>query len=113
MLVLQHIDCEPPAAYGRELAERGIRCHTVELDAGEPLPDWRGYAAIIAMGGPMGAYDDQSLPWLAAEKRTIAQAVRSGMPFWGVCLGAQLLAASLGARVFPARRRRWVCWACR
>jgi GMP synthase (glutamine-hydrolysing) len=101
VLVLQHIECEPPAAYGRELSERGIACDTVELDAGEQLPDWRGYGAIIAMGGPMGAYDDELLPWLTAEKRALEQAVRSGMPFWGVCLGAQLLAASLGARVFP------------
>ena len=101
VLVLQHIDCEPPAAYGLELSERGIPFDTARLDAGEPLPDWRGYSAIIAMGGPMGAYDDGTLPWLTAEKRVLAQAVHAGMPFWGVCLGAQLLAASLGARVFP------------
>ena len=53
------------------------------------------------MGGPMGAYEDERLPWLRAEKRLIADAVRAGTPFWGVCLGAQLLAASLGARVAP------------
>jgi GMP synthase-like glutamine amidotransferase len=100
ILVLQHIDCEPPAAYGAELAGRGIPVDTVELDAGEPLPDWRPYAGIVAMGGPMGAYDDEALPWLAGEKRAIEQAVRSGAPFWGVCLGAQLLAASLGAPVY-------------
>jgi GMP synthase (glutamine-hydrolysing) len=101
LLVLQHIDCEPPAAYGDELLARGIPADTVNLHAGEPLPDWRGYAGIIAMGGPMGTYDEDVHPWLAAEKRQIEQAVREGMPFWGVCLGAQLLAASLGARVYP------------
>lgn len=101
MLVLQHIACEPPAAYEQELELRGIELHRVELDEGEPLPDWRGHSAIIAMGGPMGTYDESAHPWLAGEKRAIAEAVAAGLPFWGVCLGAQLLAASLGARVFP------------
>jgi GMP synthase (glutamine-hydrolysing) len=73
----------------------------IEVDEGGPLPDWRGYAGIIAMGGPMAAYEDGRLPWLAAEKRLIANAVHAGTPYWGVCLGAQLLAASLGARAFP------------
>jgi GMP synthase (glutamine-hydrolysing) len=52
------------------------------------------------MGGPMSANDDGALPWLREEKELVAAAVRSGKPFWGVCLGVQLLAASLGARVY-------------
>jgi GMP synthase-like glutamine amidotransferase len=99
-LVLQHIACEPPAAFEDELLAWGASVHRVEVDEGDPLPDWRDFAGIIAMGGPMGAYDDDRLPWLTAEKRLIAEAVRSGTPYWGVCLGAQLLAASLGARAF-------------
>ena len=39
--MLQHIACEPPAAYGDVLAERGHVLHPVEVDEGEPLPDWR------------------------------------------------------------------------
>jgi GMP synthase-like glutamine amidotransferase len=101
LLVLQHIACEPPGAYEEELLDWGAELVRVEVDEGESLPEWRQFDAIIAMGGPMGAYEDQRLPWLAAEKQLIAAAVRSGLPFWGVCLGAQLLAASLGARVAP------------
>jgi GMP synthase (glutamine-hydrolysing) len=100
-LVLQHISCEPPAAYEDELRAWGVELHRVEIDEGEPLPDWREFAGIVAMGGPMGAYEDERLPWLTAEKRLIAEAVDDGHPYWGVCLGAQLLAASLGARVYP------------
>lgn len=48
----------------------------------------------------MGADDDVVLPWIGDEKRLIADAVRAGVSFWGVCLGAQLLAASLGASVY-------------
>ena len=101
VLVLQHIECEPPAAYGDELLARGIRSDTVEVAAGEPLPPWQGYAGIIAMGGPMGTYEESEHAWLSREKQLIAEAVRADVPFWGVCLGAQLLAASLGAAVAP------------
>jgi GMP synthase-like glutamine amidotransferase len=48
----------------------------------------------------MSATDDEALPWLTDEKRLVAAAVEAGRPFWGVCLGVQLLAASLGARVY-------------
>jgi GMP synthase (glutamine-hydrolysing) len=105
VLVLQHIQCEPPGAFGDVLKERGAEMVAVELDEGEPLPDWRGFDRIIAMGGPMSVNDESSLPWLKAEKRLINDAVRDGKPFWGTCLGAQLLAASLGARVYPGPRQ--------
>jgi GMP synthase (glutamine-hydrolysing) len=75
----------------------------VELDEGEPLPDWRDFAAIVAMGGPMSVNDEEELPWLGAEKALIAEAVRAGLPFFGACLGVQLLAVSLGAEVAPGR----------
>jgi GMP synthase (glutamine-hydrolysing) len=100
LLVLQHIACEPPGAYEDELLAWGASVHRVMVDQGEPVPDWQGFAGIIAMGGPMGAYEDQRLPWLIAEKQLIADAVRAGTPYWGVCLGAQLLACALGARVY-------------
>jgi GMP synthase (glutamine-hydrolysing) len=73
----------------------------VELDEGEPLPDWRDVAAIVAMGGPMCVNDEEELPWLGGEKALIAEAVRAGLPFFGACLGVQLLAVSLGAEVAP------------
>lgn len=101
LLVLQHISCEPPGVYEDELTAWHAGLHRVEVDEGEPIPDWREFAGMIVMGGPMGAYQERELPWLASEKRLLAEAVDSGMPVWGVCLGAQLLAASLGADVAP------------
>ncbi len=99
ILVLQHAGCEPPGVYEHELDARRVPFERVLLDAGGALPDWREFAAIIVMGGAMGTGDEDAHPWLAAEKRLIGDAVRSGTPYWGVCLGAQLLAASLGAEV--------------
>jgi GMP synthase-like glutamine amidotransferase len=101
MLVLQHVDCEPPAEYEDVLIERGIGVQRVLLADGGALPDWRGFAGIIVMGGPMGAYDTSEFAWLEPELALIRDAVGAGRPLWGVCLGAQLLAGALGARVWP------------
>jgi GMP synthase (glutamine-hydrolysing) len=100
LLVLQHIACEPPAAFEDELVSRGFGVTRVELDEGAPLPDWRDHPAIVVMGGPMGAYDEADHPWLVEEKRLLREAVEADTPVWGVCLGAQLLASALGARVY-------------
>ena len=97
--VLQHIRCEPPGTFSAMLSRHGIGIETVELDEGARLPDWRDVDLVLAMGGPMGVNDEAAHPWLAGEKRWIEAAVRAGVPFLGVCLGAQLLAASLGAAV--------------
>jgi GMP synthase-like glutamine amidotransferase len=104
ILVLQHAGCEPPGVYEDELDERGIAIERVLLDEAGELPDWRAFEAIVVMGGAMGAEDHQEHPWLIPEKRLIAEAVSAGKPYWGVCLGAQLLAASLGARVHHGPR---------
>jgi GMP synthase-like glutamine amidotransferase len=104
ILVLQHIACEPPAAFEDELRSRGLDVARVELDEGDPLPDWREFPAIVVMGGPMGAYDETGHPWLVEEKRALREAVDADVPVWGVCLGAQLLASALGARVFRGDR---------
>jgi GMP synthase (glutamine-hydrolysing) len=99
VLVLQHIACEPPGVFEDVLAERAHELVRVELDEGEPLPEGT-WDAIVAMGGPLSVNDVSEHRWLAGEKAAIASHVRAGRPFWGSCLGAQLLASALGARVY-------------
>jgi GMP synthase (glutamine-hydrolysing) len=98
ILVLRHVDCEPPADYLPLLAERG-EVVTVRLGV-DPLPDHVRFAAVVAMGGPMGVGDAAEIGWISDEIAYIARAVGAGVPYWGVCLGAQLLAAALGAKVY-------------
>jgi hypothetical protein len=78
VLVLQHIACEPPGVYEDVLRGRGADIHRVGLDENDPLPRWQGFDAIIAIGGPMSANDEEILPWLRDEKALISEAVRAG-----------------------------------
>jgi len=102
ILVLQHADCEPPGAY-LPVLEAVADVVTVRL-AVDPLPSHFDWYAIVAMGGPMGVNDRTSLSWLDAEITFISAALAKGVPFWGVCLGAQLLAAALNATIYTAAR---------
>jgi len=54
---------------------------------------------LIIMGGPMSVNDEREHPWLREEKELTAQAIRRGTPVLGICLGAQLIASALGARI--------------
>ena len=101
LVVVQHLFCESPGAYDTELDRRGVQREVVEIDTGDKLPDWNQFDGIIAMGGPMSVNDEAEHPWLVEEKRWVAEAVRAGKPFFGACLGVQLLASALGAPVYP------------
>lgn len=98
ILELRHVESEGPGAYDAYL-NAAATVHTVRLWK-EPLPSHVDLSAIIVMGGPMGVNDGRRVEWINEEIAYIARAVEAGVPVWGVCLGAQLLAAALGARVY-------------
>jgi len=60
---------------------------------------------LILLGGPIGAYEDRRYPFLKAELHVIGRALRAGSRVLGICLGAQLMARVLGARVYPGTRK--------
>jgi GMP synthase-like glutamine amidotransferase len=95
--ILQHVAHEGPGSIGRVLAERGTGVVVVRLDRGDPLPSAGDLDGLVVMGGPMGVHDD--LPWLSMERDLLRDAVDRDLPVFGVCLGAQQLAAALGAEV--------------
>ncbi|MBE7437579.1 MAG: type 1 glutamine amidotransferase [Spirochaetales bacterium] len=101
--VFTHVPFEGPAAIAPWAESRGHSLRIVHLYRGDRIPvpsDW-----LIVMGGPMGALDDAKYPWFGPEKKAIDQAIASGRTVIGVCLGAQLIAAVLGARVFRNAER--------
>ena len=105
ILVLQHLDVEHPGVFRDFFAADGIDWDVAELDQGEALPALDGYDALWAMGGPMDVWEEEEHPWLRSEKAFIRRAVVDHeMPFMGICLGHQLLAAALGGEVTRAAR---------
>jgi GMP synthase-like glutamine amidotransferase len=103
ILVLQHERIEHPGVFRTFLREDGHSWDAVELDEGEPLPPLDGYDALWVMGGPMDVWQEAEHPWLVAEKAFIREAVAErGLPFFGLCLGHQLLAEALGGAVGKA-----------
>jgi GMP synthase (glutamine-hydrolysing) len=99
-LVLQHVAYEGPGAIASAIAIASAGVDVVRVDLGQPVPGptaVRAIAGLVALGGPMGVHDD--LPWLEPERALLRAAAESGLPVLGVCLGAQQLAAALGAEV--------------
>jgi GMP synthase-like glutamine amidotransferase len=84
---------------------RGADVQPTRLYAGDGLPALEDVDMVIAMGGPMSVNDDATLPWVAGEKRFIREAIERGLPVLGICLGAQLIASALTARVYPLGER--------
>ncbi len=104
--ILQHVSFEDIGSMAPWLAARGAALHYTRFhEPAADLPNIHGIDLIIAMGGPMSVNDEQQFPWLKEEKRFIRAAVQQGVPFIGICLGAQILASAFGARVYPNRER--------
>jgi GMP synthase (glutamine-hydrolysing) len=100
-LLVQHVAFEGPGALAQAIADTGADLTVLRMDRGDRLPSpgaLHGLAGLVVMGGPMGVHDD--LAWLAHERALLRAAVEGGLPVLGVCLGAQQLAAALGAEVF-------------
>ncbi len=105
VLYIQPVGCEGPDLIeetrpGSSVAEV---CRPV---LGHPIPKRAlDYAAIIALGGPMGVYEADQYPWLGELFALLRQAVEEQVPTLGICLGSQALAAALGAEVRPTGKQ--------
>lgn len=108
--ILQHVSFEGPGAIAPWLEQRGAVIERCELFRGDPLPQPGSDEALVAMGGPMGVHDRQQHPWLAGELELLQRALQQDLPVLGICLGAQLMAQALGARVEPGPEREIGWW---
>ncbi len=102
ILIVQHLDIEPPALLGQLLQSAGCQLETVRLDRGDALPPNRhGFDGALIMGGPQSA-NDTDLDYIAAELTWLAHQIDAGLPLLGICLGAQMMARAAGAAICPS-----------
>jgi GMP synthase (glutamine-hydrolysing) len=102
LLVFQHSPTEPLGVLDPLLRKSGFRVRYVNFSRHpDTLPDVGRYNGLIVLGGPMNVDQADRYPHLATEIAAIQEAVRCEIPVLGICLGAQLLAAALGANVRP------------
>ncbi len=99
--VLQHVPFEDIGSMAGWLWERGAQLNYSRLFLEPDLPEVADLDLVIAMGGPMSVNDELLFPWLRQEKAFLREAIERGVAVIGVCLGAQLIAAALGAGVYP------------
>ncbi len=86
-------------------AADGLDIHVVQMDRGEAIPMLDEFDAVWVLGGPMQVWEEETYPWLTEEKKTIRHAVLDReLPYFGLCLGHQLLAAALDGEVGPSSR---------
>ena len=101
VLVFQHVGHEQVGYIGDYAQDRGVQLHVVELWKPYTMPDPQEFDALIVLGGPMGVYENYISE---ADELAMIRAHIGTMPMLGICLGSQLIAHALGAKVTPNMR---------
>ncbi|MDD2501635.1 MAG: type 1 glutamine amidotransferase [Geobacter sp.] len=101
--IIQNHPEVPPGNIAENLADQGISFQLHHLYRGKALPTADDMTALIVLGGAMGANDDDRFPFLSPLKQLIRSCLSHGIPYLGICLGGQLLAAAMGTPVVSCR----------
>lgn len=101
-LIIRHVPYEGVAGFRAPIEAAGYAVDRVDVaDPAFSSYDLREPDLLIMMGGPMGVYEREAHPWIACQLRRLAQRIEAGRPTIGVCFGAQMIAAAMGAEVYP------------
>jgi GMP synthase (glutamine-hydrolysing) len=110
-LVLSHVAFEDLGSLAAPLRERSFEIETIDVATARfPLPQADSCDLLIVLGGPIGVYEQQDYPFLADEIALISRRLAARKPILGICLGAQLMAAALGARVYAGQQGAEIGW---
>ncbi|WP_120634263.1 type 1 glutamine amidotransferase [Ruegeria sp. EL01] len=102
VLIFQHTPGENPGAFLEHISSNGDTARIVRLYDRQPVPDLANFNLLLVLGGPMDVWETETHPWLIAEKQAIKTWVRDlKRPYFGICLGHQLLVDALGGRCAP------------
>jgi GMP synthase (glutamine-hydrolysing) len=100
-LIIRHVPYEGVAGYREPIEAAGYKIDRIDVaDPAFSTLDLRQHDLLIMMGGPMGVYEQDRYPWIGCQLRRLALRLEADMPTLGVCFGAQMMAAALGADVF-------------
>lgn len=111
-LVLSHVGFEDLGTLRDPLLNRGFTIDSVEAASSAfPFDAAAASDLLVVLGGPIGVYEQFDYPFLKNEIAAIANRLDAGKPTLGICLGAQLIAASLGAAVYPGKNGKEIGWA--
>ena len=102
---LQHVSFEDPGYILNWFADKSISVTSTRLYDGSFFPNVEELDGLIIMGGPMGINDEGKYHWLVTEKRFVESAIKHRKVVIGICLGAQIIADVLGAKVYPHLHR--------
>ncbi len=109
-LAIRHAEHEHIGTIAAAFDHAAVRFRYLDVYRGDPVPgSLAGWGGLIVMGGSMGVYEADRHPFLVDEMKLIRQAAAASLPVLGICLGAQLIAGALGARVYPgpAKEMGW------
>lgn len=111
VIALRHVMFEDAGLISRVLRERGLRLDYVDVPSSDLTQlDALSPALLVVLGGPVGVHEDEDYPWLKLETALIRARLEARRPTLGICLGAQLMANAMGARVYPGPAKE-IGWA--
>ncbi len=104
ILAIRNIGFEGLGVWEEYLRKKRVFFTYWDVFKGLPRPSIK-YTHVVVLGGPMGAYEEDLYPFLKRERRFLEECVEKGVPILGICLGCQLLARLLGARVYKGEKK--------
>ncbi len=108
--VVRHVAFEDLGTFAPVLSAAGFDLSVMDAGVDELFEPIVRSDLVVVLGGPIGVYEEDRYPFLSAERKALGQRLRDGLPTLGICLGAQLMAAALGARVYPGAHKE-IGWA--
>ncbi|WP_141604017.1 type 1 glutamine amidotransferase [Terrilactibacillus laevilacticus] len=103
--IIQHVPYESPGLIEDWCYQHNYAIEIIKQYESQSIPSVEDVEFLVIMGGPMNIYEDNRYPWLPKEKELISDCIQQGKKVFGVCLGAQLIADTLGSKIYQNKEK--------